>query len=89
MTWHDCPSRWRATSFSRAPALQAGSQPACAAGLDPAIKLAKSEAGLNLELKTDSAWVAEQTRTLVTTERLGKASVPNLPWSSPMAHPYA
>ncbi len=54
---------------------------------DPAIKLVKSEAGLNLELKTDSAWVAEQTRTLVTTERLGKASVPNLPWEQPDGSP--
>ncbi len=50
---------------------------------DPAIRLVETKAGLHLEMKTDSAWAAGPTRTLVTTERLGKASVPNLPWEQP------
>ena len=28
-------------------------------------------------------WAAERTRTEVTTERLGKASIPDLPWEQP------
>jgi alpha-L-arabinofuranosidase len=47
---------------------------------DPAIKLVETSVGFDLELTLDTAWSAERTRALVTTERLGKASIPNLPW---------
>jgi len=50
---------------------------------DPAIKLVETAVGFDLELTLESAWAAARTRALVTTERLGKASIPNLPWEQP------
>jgi len=50
---------------------------------DPAIKLVEKAAGFDLDLTLDTAWFAERTRALVTTARLGKASIPNLPWEQP------
>jgi alpha-L-arabinofuranosidase len=44
---------------------------------DPALKLIEKPDGFYLELAFDKAWT-ERTRELVTTERLGKAAIPNL-----------
>jgi alpha-L-arabinofuranosidase len=47
---------------------------------DPALKLAEQPDGWYLELALDKDWAAAQTRELVTTELLGKAVIPNLPY---------
>ncbi len=49
---------------------------------DPAIKLVETSVGFDLELTLDTAWAA-RSRALATTARLGKASIPNLPWEQP------
>jgi alpha-N-arabinofuranosidase len=46
---------------------------------DPALKLVEKPDGFYLEIAFDKAWT-ERTRKLVTTERLGKAAIPNLPY---------
>jgi len=46
---------------------------------DPALKLGEKPDGFYLELAFDKAWT-ERTRELVTSERLGKAAIPNLPY---------
>ncbi|HEY5511795.1 MAG TPA: right-handed parallel beta-helix repeat-containing protein [Prolixibacteraceae bacterium] len=48
---------------------------------DPQIKLLEREDGWYLEIKMDKAWL-QQNRRLVTTELLGKATVPNLPFEN-------
>ena len=50
---------------------------------NPQIKLAdQADDGLYLELTIDKAWGSNRKRLLVTTELLGKAVVPNLPFES-------
>ena len=49
---------------------------------DPQIKLTEKQDGWYLELTVDPAWAAEQPRKLVTTARLGKASIPGLPFEN-------
>jgi alpha-L-arabinofuranosidase len=56
-------------------------------GLDPALELVETAHAFNLELTLDPAWTAGRTAKLVTTERLGKASVPNLPYEQPDGTP--
>jgi alpha-N-arabinofuranosidase len=53
---------------------------------DPAIKLVEKADGFSLEIVFDKAWI-EQSRKLVTTERLGKAAIPNLPYERPDGTP--
>ncbi len=53
---------------------------------DPAIKLVETSVGFDLELTLDTAWAA-RSRALATTARLGKASIPNLPWEQPDGAP--
>ena len=43
--------------------------------------------GWYLELTLDKAWATEQTRKLVTSELLGKAKIPNLPFENPDGTP--
>ena len=50
---------------------------------DPALKLLETTAGFDLELTLEAPWSPERARTLVTTERLGKAMIPNLPYEQP------
>ncbi len=50
---------------------------------DPQIKLIEQKDGFYLELTLDKAWGTEQSRKLVGTEMLGKASIPNLPFENP------
>jgi alpha-N-arabinofuranosidase len=54
---------------------------------DPALKFVHSAAGCNLELTLDPSWTGDRTRALVTTERLGKASIPGLPYEQPDGKP--
>jgi len=54
---------------------------------DPAPKLAEKADGFYLEVKFDKAWAGERTRKLVTTELLGKATIPNLPYEQPDGTP--
>ena len=54
---------------------------------DPALKLVEKADGFYIEIKFDKAWSAERTRKLVTTELLGKAAIPNLPYEQPDGTP--
>ncbi|MCX5655145.1 MAG: right-handed parallel beta-helix repeat-containing protein [Planctomycetota bacterium] len=54
---------------------------------DPALKLIEKADGFYLELVLDKAWSAERTRKPVTTELLGKATIPNLPYEQPDGTP--
>jgi alpha-N-arabinofuranosidase len=47
---------------------------------DPALKLVEKPDGFYLEVQFDKAWAGERTRKLVTTDLLGKAAIPNLPY---------
>ena len=47
---------------------------------DPALKLVEKPDGFYLEIQFDKAWAAQRTRKLVTTDLLGKAAIPNLPY---------
>jgi alpha-N-arabinofuranosidase len=51
--------------------------------LDPGLKLVEAADGCNLEFTLDTAWAADRIRTLVTTQRLGKARIPDLPYEQP------
>ena len=55
-------------------------------GFDPAIKLVEKSGGFYLELLFDKGWT-ERTRRLVTTERLGLASISKLPYERPDGAP--
>jgi alpha-N-arabinofuranosidase len=54
---------------------------------DPALNLVEKPDGLYLEITADKAWRAERTRKLVTTELLGKASIPNQAFEHPDGTP--
>jgi alpha-N-arabinofuranosidase len=54
---------------------------------DPTLKLVEKADGFYLEVTFDKAWAGERTRKLVTTELLGKATVPNLPYEQPDGAP--
>ena len=54
---------------------------------DPAVKLIEKHDGFYLDLTLDKAWSVENTRKLVTTELLGKAVIPNLPYEHPDGTP--
>jgi hypothetical protein len=55
---------------------------------DPAVKLVGKPDGFYLEMKFDKGWATEQTRKLVTTELLGKAAIPGLPFEHADGTPY-
>ena len=50
---------------------------------DPQIRLTQKPDGFYLHLRLDPAWRAAQPRRIVTTELLGKALIPNLPFENP------
>jgi len=50
---------------------------------DPALKLVETADGFDLALSLEAPRATNRSRTLVTTERLGKASIPNLPYEQP------
>ena len=47
---------------------------------DPALKLVEKSDGFYIEMTFDKGWSGERPRKLVTTELLGKAAIPNLPY---------
>jgi len=55
---------------------------------DPAIKLIEQKDGVYLHITLDKAWAEKQRRRLVTTELLGRAKVPDLPYEQPDGSPY-
>ena len=55
-------------------------------GFDPALKLTEGPGGFFLEFAFDKAWT-ERAHGLVTTERLGKAAIPDLPYERPDGTP--
>lgn len=62
--------------------------PLVVSAFDPAVKLVEKTDGLYVQLKLDKAWAEKQTRRLVTTEGLGRAKVPDLPYEQPDGSPY-
>jgi alpha-N-arabinofuranosidase len=56
--------------------------------VDPGIRLVENPDGLYLQLTCDKAWAAKQACQLVTTARLGRAKVPDLPYEQPDGTPY-
>jgi alpha-N-arabinofuranosidase len=54
---------------------------------DPNVKLVEKADGFYLEIKLDKGWAGERTRNLVTTDLLGKAAIPNLPYEQPDGKP--
>jgi len=57
------------------------------ANFDPGIKLTQKADGWYLTLTRDPAWATEQPRKLVTSELLGKAVIPDLPFENPDGSP--
>lgn len=54
---------------------------------DPKLNLVEKADGFYLELILDKVWSVERTRKLVTTDMLGKAVIPNLPYEKPDGSP--
>jgi alpha-N-arabinofuranosidase len=50
---------------------------------DPQLKLVEKPDGWYLAITLDKSWATGQTRKLVTTELLGKAKIPDLPFENP------
>jgi len=55
---------------------------------DPEIKLVEKSDGLYLEITLDKAWAEGTSRPLVTTDMLGKAKIPDLPFEQPDGSAY-
>jgi len=55
---------------------------------DPETKLIEKSDGMYLEIKLDKEWAKNQSHQLVTTEMLGKAKVPDLPYEQPDGSKY-
>jgi len=62
-------------------------EPLLKAEFDPDLRLLEKPEGFHLGLVFDRAWAAERTRRLVTTELLGKAAIPDLPYERPDGAP--
>lgn len=54
---------------------------------DPSLKLIEEAGGCFLQIKFDPAWITGRTRQTVTTERLGRAVIPNAPYEQPDGAP--
>ncbi len=55
------------------------SDPLVLPAIDPGVKLVEKSDGMYLHVNYDKVWTQQKGR-LVTTELLGKAKTPNLPW---------
>jgi alpha-N-arabinofuranosidase len=62
-------------------------EPLLKPGFDPAPNLVEKPDGFYLEISTDKSWTTERTRKLVTTELLGKASIPDQAFENPDGTP--
>jgi alpha-N-arabinofuranosidase len=54
---------------------------------DVGARLTQKDDGWYLEINADTKWASEQKRKLVTTELLGKAKIPDLPFENPDGTP--
>lgn len=54
---------------------------------DPRLQLVSQPGGLSLEMKFAAKWIGRQPRKLVTTDLLGKAQIPDLPFEQPDGMP--
>ncbi len=61
--------------------------PLVRSSFDPRIKLAHENDGVHLQVALDAAWGKERRRKLVTSNLLGKAGVPDLPFEQPDGSP--
>ncbi len=61
--------------------------PLVKADVDPSVRVIEKPDGWHLDLTLDSGWEADQPRSLVTTELLGRAAVPNLTYQRPDGAP--
>lgn len=59
-----------------------------AGDFDPGTRLQEKPDGWWLEMAVDPAWIAKRKLALVTTELLGKAEIPGLPFEQPDGSPY-
>ena len=57
------------------------------AEFDPGLKLVEKPDSAYLQVRFDKAWAADRTRKLVTTDLLGKAIIPDLPYEQPDGTP--
>jgi hypothetical protein len=57
------------------------------ADFDPKITLVEDRGAVLLHITLDGAWITEKNRDLVTSELLGRAKIPNLPYMLPDATP--
>jgi alpha-L-arabinofuranosidase len=55
--------------------------------LDPAVRIVERTDGWYLEMSFRDGWTSQRSRKLVTTELLGKASIPDLPYERPDGAP--
>lgn len=55
---------------------------------DPGIKLVEDKDAVSLQIALDSQWARKQPHPLVTTDLLGKAKIPDLPYEQPDGSPY-
>jgi alpha-N-arabinofuranosidase len=55
---------------------------------DPKIRIVNKSDGVYLEITLDAAWAGRPRHPLVTTELLGKAKIPDLPYEQPDGTPY-
>ena len=62
--------------------------PLLRADFDPGIKLIEKPDGIYLEIGLDRTWAELTSRPLVTTDMLGKAKIPDLPYLQPNRKPY-
>jgi alpha-N-arabinofuranosidase len=62
--------------------------PLVQAKFDPDIKLLEEKDGVRLHITLDNTWAQKQSRRLVTTELLGRAKIPDLPYKQPDGSPY-
>jgi alpha-N-arabinofuranosidase len=67
---------------------KAEQSPIAAADFDPVVKLTQSGETVTFRIATDKAWLDKQSHPLVTTELLGKAKIPSLPYEQPDGLPY-
>jgi alpha-N-arabinofuranosidase len=61
--------------------------PLVAPGFNPGIRLAENGDGLYLDIVFDKTWGAARPRKLITTELLGNARIPDLPYENPDGSP--
>ncbi|HOW69496.1 MAG TPA: carbohydrate-binding protein [Phycisphaerae bacterium] len=61
--------------------------PLIKANHDPALKVVEKPDGWHLEITLDNEWMTERSRKPVTTDLLGKAAIPNLPYERPDGSP--